>query len=158
MSESRDPFDKAALEQFLAERDVPCPSCGYNLHALKADHCPECHAFIPFPFPLDAVARRSAWYKFSLVVLAIGGVLQFVAFALLYHYAAPFVKETSGCLIWAAFLVFGTILDAWFFIWIRKSAGRVAAWPQEDRFWLVFAVLVASFLGLALCVVEDILL
>ncbi len=30
------------LQQFLAERDLPCPLCGYNLRALRTDVCPEC--------------------------------------------------------------------------------------------------------------------
>jgi hypothetical protein len=30
------------LQQYLEERDVPCPSCGYNLHALRGSECPEC--------------------------------------------------------------------------------------------------------------------
>jgi hypothetical protein len=30
------------LRAFLAERDLPCPLCGYNLRALTAEKCPEC--------------------------------------------------------------------------------------------------------------------
>ncbi|GMV26170.1 MAG: hypothetical protein AMXMBFR58_22010 [Phycisphaerae bacterium] len=30
------------LRGFLAEHDVACPSCGYNLRALTATVCPEC--------------------------------------------------------------------------------------------------------------------
>lgn len=30
------------LETFLAERDAPCPRCGYNLRALRGQRCPEC--------------------------------------------------------------------------------------------------------------------
>lgn len=31
-----------ALRVFLAERDEPCPQCGYNLRGLTAAVCPEC--------------------------------------------------------------------------------------------------------------------
>jgi hypothetical protein len=31
------------LPTYLAHRDEPCPSCGYNLRALKTDRCPECN-------------------------------------------------------------------------------------------------------------------
>ena len=34
--------DAALLAAYLAERDVPCPACGYNLRGLKAQACPEC--------------------------------------------------------------------------------------------------------------------
>jgi hypothetical protein len=30
------------LIQFLATRDEPCPSCGYNLRGLTSQACPEC--------------------------------------------------------------------------------------------------------------------
>lgn len=32
----------ALLEQYLAERDVTCPLCGYNLRGLRGGRCPEC--------------------------------------------------------------------------------------------------------------------
>lgn len=32
------------LRQFLADRDVSCPVCRYNLRDLRSDHCPECGA------------------------------------------------------------------------------------------------------------------
>ena len=32
----------ALLRAYLAERDVPCPLCGYNLRTLSTQHCPEC--------------------------------------------------------------------------------------------------------------------
>lgn len=30
------------LREFLADRDAPCPGCGYNLRGLRSDRCPEC--------------------------------------------------------------------------------------------------------------------
>ncbi len=30
------------LRSFLAERDAPCPECGYGLRGLTGDRCPEC--------------------------------------------------------------------------------------------------------------------
>src|SRR5690349_2982947 len=30
------------LVDYLAERDAPCPLCGYNLRGLVSDRCPEC--------------------------------------------------------------------------------------------------------------------
>ncbi|MEM9882485.1 MAG: hypothetical protein AAF800_06190 [Planctomycetota bacterium] len=34
--------DAAALRGFVAERDVGCPSCDYNLRGLTGNVCPEC--------------------------------------------------------------------------------------------------------------------
>ena len=30
------------LLQFVRERDVECPGCGYNVRNLASDRCPEC--------------------------------------------------------------------------------------------------------------------
>ncbi len=38
--------DVALLTAFLAERDVPCPRCGYNLHGLTNGRCPECGDYL----------------------------------------------------------------------------------------------------------------
>jgi hypothetical protein len=34
--------DRGFLRAYLADRDVACPQCGYNLRALTGDTCPEC--------------------------------------------------------------------------------------------------------------------
>lgn len=34
--------DDVDLRAFLADRDVACPLCGYNLRGLTSDGCPEC--------------------------------------------------------------------------------------------------------------------
>jgi hypothetical protein len=34
--------DTEFLRSYLAERDIPCPVCGYNLRNLHSDRCPEC--------------------------------------------------------------------------------------------------------------------
>ena len=31
------------LREYLAERDAPCPNCGYNLRGLTTRSCPECN-------------------------------------------------------------------------------------------------------------------
>ncbi len=36
------PDDGGLLLAFLADRDVPCPMCGYNLRNLTRPQCPEC--------------------------------------------------------------------------------------------------------------------
>jgi hypothetical protein len=36
------PTASRLVGEFLADRDVPCPECGYNLRGLKDPACPEC--------------------------------------------------------------------------------------------------------------------
>ncbi len=43
MTSDASPQDGGSLRAFLAERDTPCPGCGYNLRGLAGDRCPECN-------------------------------------------------------------------------------------------------------------------
>lgn len=36
------PDSLSPLRAFLAENDVPCPACGYNLRGARVETCPEC--------------------------------------------------------------------------------------------------------------------
>ena len=36
------PSDQEMLTQFLADRDVLCPACNYNIRQLQGNTCPEC--------------------------------------------------------------------------------------------------------------------
>ncbi len=42
MAGEREPEDVADLLAFVGNRDVPCPSCGYDLRGLTRPVCPEC--------------------------------------------------------------------------------------------------------------------
>lgn len=33
---------RQVVREYLADRDSPCPTCGYNLRGLDSDKCPEC--------------------------------------------------------------------------------------------------------------------
>lgn len=57
------------LAHFLAARDVPCPSCGYNLRDLQSSACPECGQ--PLNVRLDAIDPRSG--RYLACVLPLGG-------------------------------------------------------------------------------------
>ena len=39
-----DQSEAELLKALLAERDLPCPVCGYNLRAIASTNCPECGA------------------------------------------------------------------------------------------------------------------
>lgn len=58
---SDEPCDARAaaptLREYLADRDVPCDQCGYNLRGAQDVFCPECGAVIPRP-PAEHIARK----------------------------------------------------------------------------------------------------
>lgn len=40
--------EEAAIVRLLAERDEPCPKCGYNLRGIGSSKCPECGEAVTF--------------------------------------------------------------------------------------------------------------
>src|SRR3954471_8593244 len=75
--------DDDALIQFLAERDVPCPLCQYNLRGLLSPRCPECGRELQLtvgltepPMKAWIVAAACAWLSAGLGVLFVIAVLR----------------------------------------------------------------------------------
>jgi len=63
--------DDVALRNFLAERDAPCPNCGYNLRGLQAETCPECKHVLRLQFArVERPTRRRFWL--TLAVACVG--------------------------------------------------------------------------------------
>ena len=59
MPTAPDPAETDALRQFLAERDVACPGCGYNLRGSAGKQCPECGIALPNDFGAKSPRVRS---------------------------------------------------------------------------------------------------
>ena len=62
--------DKPLLAQFLADHDVSCPRCGYNLRGGASSACPECGARLQLQVGL--VYPRMAAYITTLVASSVG--------------------------------------------------------------------------------------
>lgn len=64
-----------ALRLFLAQTDIACRSCGYNLRALTSDRCPECGMKLKLCLETTRV-RLGLWVVCCILasVPAIGGV------------------------------------------------------------------------------------
>lgn len=58
------------LQQFVADHDVPCPACNYNLRGLNSSSCPECAQ----PLVLRVALAEPRWGRFlaALIGLAVG--------------------------------------------------------------------------------------
>ncbi len=69
----------AALVGYLAERDVPCPLCSYNLRGLRAESCPECNHRLTLRVGLVEMAQGA--YIATLIALSIGTGASLLLFA-----------------------------------------------------------------------------
>jgi hypothetical protein len=63
-------LDPGQLRAFLAEADVPCPSCDYNLRGLTGDRCPECNQRLVLRVGLAEPRQRA--FIATVVALAMG--------------------------------------------------------------------------------------
>ena len=68
------------LVRFLAERDVPCPGCTYNLRGLTSDRCPECNQ--PLTLSVRLVDPKMGAFLFA--VIGIGMALGFCTLVLMW--------------------------------------------------------------------------
>jgi hypothetical protein len=71
------PNDAANLRDYLANRDVPCRVCNYNLRGLSTTTCPECSAPVLLGIITDEPLRR--WRKLfcgAIAALAIGEAVE----------------------------------------------------------------------------------
>lgn len=59
------PVDQT-LVAYLAQRDTPCPHCGYNLRGVESPRCPECGGALELT--LARPRRLSGWGPFLLLV------------------------------------------------------------------------------------------
>lgn len=69
--------DTAALAAFLAQRDITCPNCHYNLRGLQSDQCPECG--LGLALQVDLVEPKMAGFIVGLIGLT---ALVFLAFSI----------------------------------------------------------------------------
>lgn len=72
------PEDEAALLAFVRDRDVPCPSCKYNLRQLAAPRCPECGEALVLQVGRGE-PKLALWLATGVPLFLAGGIGLFVA-------------------------------------------------------------------------------
>lgn len=132
------------LRAYLADRDVSCPMCGYNLRGLTSARCPECGEAIELRVGL-AEPKMGAWIG-GLIGLSAG--LGFCLFSLLLvalftnmtprEFLSDFGPGLGGGLLQGLFLYVWVRQVSWI---RRRSAKR--RWTAAIGCW-AFTVLVVT--------------
>jgi hypothetical protein len=113
--------ESALLGLYLADRDVPCPSCGYNLRDLVQAACPECGE--PLALCVNILEPRQAAPLTGLIALSCGAGMN----GLLLMYAAieTFIGRGGGdfgrfvMVNLVGFVVLGACIAGWLKLWLR---------------------------------------
>lgn len=113
------------LLSYLAERDTPCPGCGYNLRGLQGPSCPECGAALAMRVSL--AEPRMGLFLTVLVVLSAG--LGFNLFILGWglwswlRWGYPTPGELWPLIVGTVVLGAGTLLALRRRRWLRERSG-----------------------------------
>ncbi len=117
------------LREFLAEQDVECPSCRYNLRGLSTDSCPECSQRLVLRLAL--AEPRLAGFVAGLIGLSMGlGVHAFLAVGtgimLWVEGVSGGGPPETGVLVLSTFGLFHGAL-VWLWVQNRRRITRVSA-------------------------------
>lgn len=130
------------LRHYLADRDEPCPRCGYNLRQLQSLRCPECGDALRLRIAL--VEPRMAAYLTLLAVcaIALGGALLMCLLAVFQAPGSWWTEFSARILLWMLVLAGGALACVLRFgRWIRRRSTL--------RQWLLVSTAVLVFSGLA---------
>ena len=142
--------DAESLREYLADRDVPCPGCGYNLRGLTGTHCPECDELLTITVGLAEPrlgiiigVLAGLWSTFGTAMAVTGGM---VTFSLFYgdwppvRYWIPSLATLvlTGPFVWVFCRRSGR---AWLRARSPEVRGAVVLWA-----WAAFIVSVTSWM------------
>lgn len=96
------------LLHYIADRDVPCPVCGYNLRALTVPRCPECGHEVVLGIRLVEPYMR-AWVTLAVAVSASAGVGLFPILILVLNGRLPSGNIHSGLELFIDYYFIGSI-------------------------------------------------
>ncbi|MEO1535249.1 MAG: hypothetical protein AAFS11_06795 [Planctomycetota bacterium] len=132
--------DADQLRAYLADRDVPCPGCKYNLRDLVHVSCPECDAAIDLAALTSGPVgtRMSSFWILGPLLWCVVFVFWGTSYASLAANAPP--PQTVPLIIDAVALTFAGLGPGALIIWAQ---GR--RWAP-DHFWHArLGVLIAGF-------------
>lgn len=132
--QSPSPVEGSHLAAFLADQDVPCPGCGYNLRGLAASRCPECNQELALRVGL-AETHSGLWLT-GLVGLASGAGFSGLFLVFMVIIISSQAGPTGGLGLFLLATVPSLALEGLLLLlWVRFGA-RLRRQPAPVRGWL----------------------
>ncbi len=115
------PSDDDWLRDYLAERDVPCPVCSYNLRGISQPRCPECGHRLKVGVH-TAEPMSKSWLTMVLLLclgagLGVFALLEWVRILLLaiiegYYVIPEMIQDGTGTLILLSMVIYTACIPA----------------------------------------------
>lgn len=128
--------DAALLRAYLATHDERCPSCDYNLRALRTSHCPECGSTLTLKVAIDG-SSKSMDHLWALGYLGLatgaGAPLSFVLLLLcaaLYKGSSVINRPMFFDVLGLSSLLLMLSLVLWLWWAGRKRILRLTSWQR----------------------------
>lgn len=138
--------EEALLLQFVQERDVPCPLCGYNLRNLVKTVCPECSKHLALTVGVQR--PQMGWFIATIAPGIFSGISAAFMLALM---LAESARTGGGApfLLWAVDL-FGWASGIMSLVLVKKRFRFLRQSDPAQRMWAIvmWFVHVAAFLTL----------
>jgi hypothetical protein len=120
--------DVGLVREFLADRDVPCPGCGYNLRGIHAARCPECERTVRLCVEGSEVPPRvrvRAALLLTIVLVATVGQVALWFFSGAWSSAMPFWYTVGMLAAVGSFVVENAVLLR-LIVALRGAGGRAS--------------------------------
>ena len=132
-------MEPTLLNAYLADRDEPCPLCGYNLRTLSGDRCPECGNELRLQVGL--VEPRMGWFIAALVACCVGlGGSVLVALLALFQAPSNWWRTGGARALLVMLAVTGVLLP----VLLKNRRGFRMAPRERQRNWVIA---IACFVG-----------
>ena len=136
--------DAALLRTYLATHDLPCPVCGYELHLIESNRCPECGANLDLR--VGSSDLRLMWWITSLVSFTIPlgffGVMTTIATGILISRGFASGQDWSALISAAAASVVFAVIVA---LLIRNRRRFWSLSPRRQRLIGLASLVLAGF-------------
>lgn len=125
------------LTTFLAGRDAPCPSCGYNLRDCTTATCPECGQHLALGLQRKGdTTRADAWWMAGVLGMAVALLIAIIVTAPLLETVTALLQQPTRAQLAARGMLSKDELPHW---WLLVRMGVLLSALAAMLGWLVLA-------------------